>query len=95
MEHQDLFFSAANRQAVYRGFQRDFARDEKKSHSAIFIGVALLILALFQGPAEGWIFLIMGILALFVGLTFFIDNCNRNWAMHLIDWMGSPDRQDD
>ena len=95
MGHQNLFSNAENRQEVYQSLQRDFARDEKVSHSALTVAIALLAIALIQGPSDGWIWLIMGCGAMFVTLTFFIDNTNRNWTMHLIDWMGNPDRTDD
>lgn len=34
-----------------------------------------------------WLWIFGGILAAERALAVFLDNSNRNWAMHLIDWI--------
>jgi len=42
--------------------------------------------AIFSNHAD-WLWLFGGVYAVERATTRFIDNSNRNWAMHVIDWV--------
>lgn len=77
------------RSEVYRTFQRDYNTDSWKHgawHAALlFIAIGA---AAFSGRTE-WLWLFGGMYATERAITRFIDMSNRNWAMHVIDWIES------
>ena len=90
MKHSNLFDSVDDHRAFYATLQKDFARDEKRCYYAQFVGVAAIVIAAAYGNLDPrWQWLLAGVAAnaLFVSLIAFIDNSNRNWTMHMIDWM--------
>lgn len=77
-EHVNLF-ALGDFNEIYASLQRDFKRDQW----------IMLILALASGVflTVGWT--IAGVLAGIAACLIFLDNSNRNWAMHTIDYMES------
>jgi hypothetical protein len=85
--HINLFAHASSPEEVYAALQRDFRRDSR---------LLLVCLALFGFAAYGtvhwsghpeWGWLLSAGFSLFAALALFLDNSNRNWAMHVIDWV--------
>lgn len=87
MSHNNLFSDLPDSTAVYQAMQRNMKRDLRLT--AIFIGGASVcfVQALTSGAAEGWPWLIGGIASSVMGLIYFIDNSNRNFHLHTIDWI--------
>ncbi len=84
--HKNLF-GYGDRKEVYETLQRDFNRDtwvQAFWHAVLFIAAAGAVLV--ADRAE-WIWLFLGIYAAERAIARFVDNSNRNWAMHVIDWM--------
>ena len=92
MKHQNLFEHFESKREVYDLLQKDLARDEKRVSVSIAIGS--IVLALWLGGAlesNGWIWLVA--VSFFYGLTMQIDNSNRNFALHVIDWYEADRRR--
>jgi len=85
--HNNLFRHAAGRAEVYQTFQRDFNRD---TWIQLFWHGVLLVMALgaaYVSDHTDWLWLFGGIYAAERAISRFVDNSNRNWAMHVIDWL--------
>jgi len=88
--HKNLF-AYGDRRDVYEGLQQDYKRDHRQTQVMDFIlfaGVGFLARSL-----SGWDFAAVLAVA-FVGLSrlnTFIDNSNRNFFMHMIDWTEARD----
>ncbi|MBP2303438.1 hypothetical protein [Azospirillum picis] len=91
--HTDLFGHAENSAAVYAALQKDAKRDASKLRWANLIAAGLFGAALFRGAHDGWMFLVGGLVVALYTLNVFIDSSNRNFAMHVIDWMEGRERE--
>lgn len=91
--HTDLFGHADGSAGVYAALQRDAKRDASKLRWANFIWASLLGAALFRGAQDGWPFLVGGLAVALYALNLFSDSSNRNFAMHVIDWMEGRERE--
>ena len=90
--HKNLF-GYGDRKDVYEALQRDFNRDTWIQQ---FWHLAFLAAALggaFVAGHTDWLWLFGGLYAIERAIARFIDNSNRNWAMHVIDWL-EQDRLD-
>lgn len=85
-QHINLFLHG-DKEEVYAALQRDTDRDtwRQLGWHVVFVGMALGAANL--SHHEDWLWLFGGMYALERALGRFIDNSNRNWAMHLIDWI--------
>ncbi len=85
--HNNLFADLPDANAVYRAMQDHMKRD--RYLTVIFGSAALFSFfqALQSGMAEGWPWLIGGVAAAFCSLIYFIDNSNRNFYLHTVDWI--------
>ncbi|MCL6682481.1 hypothetical protein [Sphingomonas alba] len=84
--HKNLF-AYADRQGVYEALQRDYKRDHRQIQVmdlVVFAAVAFLARHL-----SGWDYaaVVIGTVVLMTRLNTFIDNSNRNFFMHMIDWL--------
>ena len=70
-------FSSGDLHEVYGSLQRDFNRDQWVIYISAASCVALLL--------GGWT--VAGAIAALVAIFFHVDNSNRNWAMHVIDYL--------
>lgn len=92
--HHNLFRDAADRTEVYETFQRDLNRDTwiQSFWHLVLVGMALG--AAYVSNRPDWLWLFGGIYAAERAASRFVDNSNRNWAMHMIDWLEN-NRSDD
>ena len=94
MKHVDLFAYAGSKAEVYKTLQRDYERDHKRCNWLSFVA-ALMIGAAFADTPFGielgstfrFLLALFGIILAIQYLVTFIDNSNRNWSMHVIDWI--------
>lgn len=79
-------FGYGNREGVYAALQRDYHRDgwTEAWWALLFWGCALGAIYVSHHADWGWIF--GAIFAVQRMLRVFIDNSNRNFLMHAIDW---------
>ena len=86
--HSNLFDDLGSKAAVYRKLQQDCLRDQKYCRwcqvlCGMFLGASYLV----SGPAAASGLLVLAALAALQYLVLFIDQSNRNFFMHAIDWM--------
>jgi hypothetical protein len=91
LKHTNLFHDH-DKSEVYAALQRDLNRDSwyQAFWNAVIVGCAV-------GAAEiskhsDWLWIFAAIYAAERSLSWFIDNSNRNWFMHAIDWHESDRR---
>jgi hypothetical protein len=86
LEHKNLF-AYGEKMDVYAALQRDYGRDTWVHFfwRLVFIGSA--IGAAFASGRFEWLWLFAGLYAVERSIACYIDNSNRNWAMHIIDWI--------
>lgn len=86
LKHKNLFLDG-DRAEVYAALQEDYDRDTWVQvfwHAAFIVsavGAAVI------GKHSEWLWLFVGLYAVERKVSCFIDNSNRNWAMHVIDWI--------
>lgn len=87
-KHENLFHYLATKGEVYSKLQDDYGRDQKFC-SRCQIGFVLLCVAAGLVDEDRWrTFLVVGaVLVLVQYLVIFIDNSNRNFLLHAIDWL--------
>jgi len=95
LKHVNLF-QHGDKKGVYAAFQRDLDRD-----TWIQLWWHLVLVACAAGAAvvsgrEDWLWLFGGLYAIERGISCYVDNSNRNWLMHAIDWQecGDPDNEE-
>jgi hypothetical protein len=86
VKHVNMFNHAAEKREVYEALQSHYERDSHVISYMDLAIVAFVIAALYFGWRDWWAWLI-GIGLVGSRMCFFIDNSNRNWAMHVIDWI--------
>ena len=91
--HKNLF-GYGDKTEVYAAFQRDFNRDTWRQSFWHLVLVGAGIGAAVLADHKDWLWLFLGIYAAERAIARFVDNSNRNWAMHVIDWIESG-RSDD
>jgi len=81
LEHVNLFHHG-DKKEVYAAFQRDLDRDTwvQLSWRLVLLGCAVGA-AVVSGHAD-WLWLF----AIERSISKYVDNSNRNWLMHAIDW---------
>ena len=86
LRHNNLA-AYGDRNDVYEILQNDFNRDTyiQAFWHVIFFGAAFG--AVVMAKHSDWAWLFLGIYAAERAIAKFIDNSNRNWTMHVIDWM--------
>lgn len=88
MKHTNLFTQLADKRAVYELMQRDYARDEARSFRAQWVlTIAIVVVGIVDVPAVRWFAGLVAVHAFYYALIMFIDNSNRNWTMHVFDWL--------
>jgi hypothetical protein len=81
------FIHSYGKEETYNIFQQHYNRDTKKHLWWEIIFIIFAAGGIFTTGNYEWIWLFGGMFALERKLTWFIDNSNRNWTMHLIDWI--------
>lgn len=85
-QHINLFLHG-NKQEVYAALQRDYDRDTWRHAFWHVVFVCSAVGAASYANHNDWLWLFAGMYALERALSRFIDNSNRNWTLHLIDWL--------
>jgi hypothetical protein len=88
LEHRNLH-PFGDKAEVYAALQRDYNRDTWRQ---LFWRYGLLVSALggaFESGHKDWLWLFAGLFCVERCIARYIDNSNRNWAMHVIDWLES------
>lgn len=84
-----------DKEDVYKALQRDYSNDAKRLATWDWVIVLCAAGAALVSHHYDWLWLFAAIYALNAKIVVFIDNSNRNWAMHLIDWMTQNDKERD
>lgn len=87
LEHDNLFKYSDDRRDVYKAFQRDFNRDTWIQSFWHVVLLAMAAGATYFSNHPDWLWLFGGIYAAERASSRFAENSNRNWAMHVIDWL--------
>lgn len=90
-QHPNMFEFGHRRAQIYAKLQENYATDVR--HYSLW-EIVLIGCAIGAGVIShhwDWLWLFGGLFALSMRLSRFIDNSNRNWMMHLIDWLEHPD----
>lgn len=93
MEHKNLFEYVSSSKDVYQVMQSHMKRDGRFVSFSIIGATVCFGMALKLGATDGWPWLVGGVAVAFFGLTYFIDNSNRNFYLHMIDWTESTRRE--
>lgn len=86
-KHSNLFNFAENAKEVYSTLQRDYNKDTKIKIWSDTVSMISAGVFVYLSDDIKWFFFFLAIFALGNSLNFFIENSNRNWVMHLIDWI--------
>jgi hypothetical protein len=86
LKHVNLFHYCENKKEVYAAFQGHYNRDTWIQHwwHIVLIGCALG--AVVVSGHKDWLWLFGGLHAMERAISCYVDNSNRNWLMHAIDW---------
>lgn len=86
LEHKNLFHSGSSTE-VYAALQNHYNRDTwiHSLWQMVLFGCAIGA-AVFSSHTD-WLWIFGGLYAVERAITRYVDNSNRNWAMHVIDWM--------
>ncbi len=88
LQHTNLL-TEASKADVYAAFQRDFNRDSWRHMVWRYVIVGCAVGAVFVSNHTDWLWIFGAVYAMERSLTWLIENSNRNWAMHAIDWYES------
>jgi hypothetical protein len=95
-KHENLFGYFSTKQEVYNKLQEDYDRDQRACGRCLIAAPLLGIAAGFVDATTWKIPLLIGAgVALLQYLIIFIDNSNRNFLLHAIDWLEAKARNDD
>ena len=86
LNHTNLF-AYGDHKEVYEILQRDFNRDTWIQAIWLALFGAATFGAVYVAHRPDWIWLFAGLFALERAIAKYIDNSNRNWAMHVMDWI--------
>ncbi|MBI5041683.1 MAG: hypothetical protein HZB57_10950 [Gammaproteobacteria bacterium] len=84
--HKNLFHYGDSSE-VYAALQEHYNRDTwiHSLWQIVLFGCAIGAVV-FSGHTD-WLWICAGLYATERAITRFVDNSNRNWAMHVIDWV--------
>ena len=87
--HNNMFAHLEDRSDVYRKLLADGEADRSIEKFSGLVGIVALGFGLFRllDDQMAAFALLIGIMALIQQSRMFIDASNRNWAMHVIDWI--------
>lgn len=87
LEHKNLFQSGHSASEVYAALQEHFNRDTwiHSLWEVALLGCAVGAVVFSNHADLLWIF--GGLYVVERAILRYVDNSNRNWAMHMIDWM--------
>jgi hypothetical protein len=87
LKHNNLFQTQGDRPEVYEALQQNYNTDTYIHGAWISVFFIAAIGGVVWAHHSDWIWIFMAIFAAERSLSRWIDNSNRNWAMHVIDWM--------
>lgn len=85
LKHINLF-EYGDKKEVYKALQDHYDRDTWIHMWWHFVLLACALGAAFISEHMDWLWIFGGLYAVERAITRFIDNSNRNWFMHAIDW---------
>lgn len=92
--HNNLFNWASDDREVYATLQRDTKRDIRVRQSLNFVFIAAVAYLSRDMPGLDRLAAVVAAWSGLAGLQYFIDESNRNFWMHQIDWMrATKDRE--
>jgi hypothetical protein len=86
LEHKNLFQFGDSSQ-VYAALQKHYNRDTWIHYLWHMILLGCGFGAVVISNHVDWLWIFGGLYATERAITRFVDNSNRNWAMHIIDWV--------
>ena len=86
LEHKNLFHFGTSTE-VYAALQEHYNRDTWIHLFWQIVLFACAVGAVFFSNHADWLWIFGGLYAVERAVTRFVDNSNRNWAMHVIDWI--------
>ncbi len=94
-KHKNLFAHGEGSAEVYTALQHDYAQGAWVQSLWLYVlGGVAIVGAYFAGHGD-WFWIFVGIFAAERSICCFIDMSNRNWTMHMIDWIEDRDRVND
>jgi hypothetical protein len=94
LEHKNLF-QYGEASEVYAALQRDFNRDTWIQAFWRLVLAACAVGAAILSNHIDWLWIFGGLFATERAIAAFVDNSNRNWIMHVIDWMETHRRKEE
>ncbi len=86
LAHKNLFQFGSSSE-VYSALQKDYNRDTWIVGLWEIVLIVCAIGGIVASNHADWLWIFGGLIATERAIIRFVDNSNRNWAMHVIDWM--------
>ena len=87
MKHENLFQYVGEAKDVYAVMQSHIKRDSRIFTVLCFIAGLSFLHAADVGANQGWGALLFGLVCALMAIVYFVDNSNRNFHLHTIDWI--------
>ncbi|MBI3918165.1 MAG: hypothetical protein HY322_14310 [Betaproteobacteria bacterium] len=84
--HNNLLLQR-DKKGAYEQLQRDLKWDITKANVAWGLAFWCLVIAAMKGVTDGWLWLVAGVALLMMCSRWFLEASNRNYLMHVIDWL--------
>lgn len=84
--HNNMF-NHGDKAQVYALLLRQGARESRQSIFLQLLFAAIAIAGSIVSKHHDWLWIFAGFWVMEQSIWCFIDQSNRNWAMHVIDWM--------
>jgi hypothetical protein len=92
MKHTSIFTYAADSLEAYEMLQKQMKRDWRIGQASLIAVGIFFALAIKSGAADGWPWLIGGLVSAFYGLLVFVEYSNRDYFLHTVDWLEATRR---
>jgi hypothetical protein len=93
--HNNMFQNGHSKKEVRQAYKNDYIRDLRLMNIYDVITVICIGVVAFQQSALIGIAVFVGSNAALVGLRKFIEQSNRNYFLHRLDWEDALKRRDD
>jgi hypothetical protein len=90
--HQNLS-AHGDRRDVYAALQRDYKRDTRQIQIMDVAGFIMVVFLVRHLSGWDYIASVLFFVIVLARLNTFIDNSNRNFMMHTIDWLEARDNE--
>lgn len=86
-DHTNMLTSGLDKREVYQKFQQDLRRDGRQFRALTTAGAIVLIISWTKGIPDGWPWFLVGFCIFMQALIIFVEMSNRNFMMHVLDWL--------